>query len=529
VRKIGAMHPLRRYGALRSMSEYARTIGRGKPAFVRSWYSDAICEHLDLAVRTAMGRKDGLDAVAIFMPPRHGKTMLCSELLPSYVLARRPSAEIISLTYSVDLARDSRKAVAEIMESDRYRAICSTRVGAGDVEEVDERGRVRTRRAQAEMSANVLRTLRATPAGLVEPGNGLYLSTSLGGKCTGKGANLMVFDDLVKNAGEASSPSKRRQVEGEIERTAFTRMYRDSAQVLLMTRWHELDAGGFIVRKWEEAGLRYAVLTIRAEREEEDLPYDPRSPGDFLDSVRFGDEWYRQRKILAGIDGWGCLYQQRPTAKGGRPFPRGRWGRYEPEMLGRTDLSLLEGVALSIDANLTEGGGSYAQIDEWGLVQWPSVSWGGRGRKEAWKLGEARGQWAFPDLLASVRAALEKWRRLGSPVKWILIEDKATGPALQATLEAEGVDAEIVRCKTGSLSKETRGALVEHLFAQGQVQVPFRAWGPVSLDWVEPHLQEWEDFPQGKNDDRVDTGVQFLRWASEHQGLIDQAPEPHED
>ena len=512
------MHPLERYQALRSLRDFARAVGWGKPTYQPAWYTDAIADHLDLAVRRARGLPGGLDGVAIFMPPRHGKTLHCSELLPAYTFALDPSLEQIALTYSVNFARDSRRAVGEIMGGDVYRQICAARIGAGDSEEMDERGRVKVRRVHAEASANALRTLRERLDGTVEPARGQYLSSSLGGTCTGKGANLMIFDDLVPNRAAAESPAIRSKIEAEIEQTAFTRTYRDSAQVLLMTRWHELDAGSFIMRKWQEAGMRYACLTIRAEREDEDLPWDPREPGQFLDEVRFCAEWYRQRRSLVGEAGWQALYQQRPTAHGGRPFPRGSWGRYDPELLGRRDLSIVDGIALSIDANQTEGGSSYAQIDVWALVTLPGVGYG-EGRKEAWKLGESRGKWSYPDLRGQLRHLIQQW----SP-DWILIEDKAVGPALEAELRAEGVRAEVVRSRTGSLSKTTRAALVTHLFAAGLVKLPASEVGRISVGWVDEHLTEFADFPQGRQDDRVDTCTQFLRWAAETQGLVDRQP-----
>lgn len=517
------MHPLRRYEALRSMRDFARAVRWGKPSYQPSWYTDVICDHLDLALRSARGLPGGLDAVAIFMPPRHGKTLHCSELLPAYAFALEPSLEVISLTYSTDYAKDARKAVAEVMGLPTYRQICATRVGSGEAEEVDDRGRVRTRRVQEELSANVLRTLRESAGGQTEKARGLYLASSLAGKCTGKGANLFVFDDLVKNAEEANSPTARRKVEAEIEQTAFTREYRNSAQVLLMTRWHELDAGAFILRKWSEAGLRYAVLTFRAQREADDFDFDPRAEGTFLDEERFGAEFYRRRRALVGEWAWSALYQQRPASKGGKPFPRSAWARFDPALLGRRDLSILEGVALSVDGNLTEGGSSYAQIDVWGLVALPPAQVGARGRKEAWKLDEARGKWSYPDFRGNLRAMVQKWKR--ADLRWCLIENKVGGASLAADLEEELAEAgiEVVRVATGSLSKETRAALAAHLFDAGLVALPAGEWGPVGTGWVEEHLTEWADFPQGKNDDRVDTGVQFLRWAADHQGLVDRA------
>lgn len=518
------MTPQAKWRALRDFGSYCVAMDRGKGGFNKTWYSEIICDRLNEVVKTATGDPSGtLDAVAVFMPPRHGKTMLCSELLPTYAFAKRPDLEILALTYSQNKAKSSVKAVTDIMTSPRYRDLSVARIGKGLVEEVDAFGGVNVRTLQAELSATTIRTLREDSRGYVKSAGGVYLSTSLDGQCTGEGANLMIMDDLIKNQQDAASGSIRQKREEEIERTAFSRFYPNFGNVLLITRWHDLDPGYFVVNKWQQAGLRYEVLTIRAQREDDDFPWDPRPVGEYLDMEFRGEEFYARQKVLQGPSAWECLFQQRPTPKGGRPFPPQVWRRYDPSLLGRADLSMIETIALSIDPNQTENGGSYAHIDVWAIIV--GLDSYGHTTREAWKLDESRGKWSYPDFRMEVRRVLETWTPL---VRHMIVENQAAGPQLIADLGqiCKSHRVEIHRYNTGRLSKPERGNLTLHLFAAGRVKLPIAPWKgagghAIRTDWVRDHIDEYEEFPGGKNDDRVDAGVQFLRWAAETKGLTD--------
>lgn len=519
------MDALERAAALGTMGGFARAIGWGKGGYQPTWYGDVICEHADLVMRTLRGEPGGLDALAISMPPRHGKTFHCSELLPAYAFARDPSTEIISLTYSLDLARDSRINVGEIMGSDAYREISQTRIGAETSEEMDDDGRVSAKRVAEKATANELRTLYEDPqTGQVRKARGLYLASSLGGKCTGKGMNLGILDDLHKNQQEAESATERKRVEREIDSTFLTRSYGRCGFVVLMTRWHQYDAFWYLTQKWEElarqTSFRYAVLNFPAEKEGEPTPTDPREPGEFLAPARFGEEFYRRKKITTPEATWRSLYQGDPTPIGGRPFPRSVWGWYDPADLQRGGFS--NGmIVLSIDCNNKEGGTSFAQIDVWALLTIPGPHPAFPARKEAWKLDEARDKWGYDALLGE---AVRLWRKWGSRVDYVLVEDKALGPTLAGALrriqgEEHALRAQIETVSPGSLSKAARASTTEPLFRAGCVRLPLEGLGLVSNEWVEDHVREWADFPQAKNNDRVDTGVQFLRWAEAHHGL----------
>jgi hypothetical protein len=80
------------------------------------------------------------------------------------------------------------------------------------------------------------------------------VSVGIGGSVTGRRANLLVFDDPIKNAEEANSPAHRHKVWEFFQSAAYTRLTPDGAIVIIMTRWHEDDLVGRINKEEETAG-----------------------------------------------------------------------------------------------------------------------------------------------------------------------------------------------------------------------------------------------------------------------------------
>ncbi len=68
-------------------------------------YQDA--EHHRLIARKLEAVERGeIIRLMIFMPPRHGKSMLASEYFPAWYLGRNPSDYVIAATYAQELADD---------------------------------------------------------------------------------------------------------------------------------------------------------------------------------------------------------------------------------------------------------------------------------------------------------------------------------------------------------------------------------------------------------------------------------------
>ena len=63
--------------------------------------------HIKLIAKNLESLEKGdIDRLAIFMPPRHGKSMLCSEFFPAWYLGRNPKKFVIQSTYAQELADD---------------------------------------------------------------------------------------------------------------------------------------------------------------------------------------------------------------------------------------------------------------------------------------------------------------------------------------------------------------------------------------------------------------------------------------
>ncbi len=108
-----------------------------------------------------------ISRLAIFMPPRHGKTMLASEFFSAWFLGRRPSNEIIFASYAQDRSDDVGKAVRDLMLSPVH-------------EEVFPEGKLR-------MDAKGTRKFQTIQ-------DGTFFTTSWKGATTGRGASLLLLD-----------------------------------------------------------------------------------------------------------------------------------------------------------------------------------------------------------------------------------------------------------------------------------------------------------------------------------------------
>src|ERR1700737_3598282 len=71
------------------------------------WPGYAAARHHKLIARKLEAVERGeIKRLMIFMPPRHGKSMLASEFFPAWYLGRNPSNYVIAATYAQDLADD---------------------------------------------------------------------------------------------------------------------------------------------------------------------------------------------------------------------------------------------------------------------------------------------------------------------------------------------------------------------------------------------------------------------------------------
>jgi hypothetical protein len=59
----------------------------------------------------------------IFMPPRHGKSFIGTQIFPAWYLGRHPDWQIITASYGQELADDFGRQVRNMVSDPRHRAI----------------------------------------------------------------------------------------------------------------------------------------------------------------------------------------------------------------------------------------------------------------------------------------------------------------------------------------------------------------------------------------------------------------------
>jgi hypothetical protein len=215
----------------------------------------------------------------VFVPPRAGKSELCSIRFPAWFMGRNPTKDIITCSYSADLAVDFGRSVRNIVDSSEYRNLFRTRLAADS------------------QSAGKWHT---------EEG-GAYVAAGVGGAITGKGADILLIDDPVKNREEAESEIIQIRNLSWYKSTAFTRLSPTGAIILILTRWCDNDLAGMILA--DAAPGEWEVIKLPAIAEEDD---EFRNAGEALWKGRWDLPQLEQiRKTLGAYD-WSALYQQNP-------------------------------------------------------------------------------------------------------------------------------------------------------------------------------------------------------------------------
>jgi len=148
-------------------------------------------------------------------------------------------------------------------------------------------------------------------------------AVGVGGGVTVMGASLLILDDVVKSAAEASSETIREMTWDWYKQDIYTRLEPNGAIVVIMTRWHLDDLAGRILDS--EDGPNWEVIKFPAIAEGADII--GRKAGDALCPARFPlSELTRYRSVL-GSQSFSALYQQNPVVDGGGFF-RQDWFKY---------------------------------------------------------------------------------------------------------------------------------------------------------------------------------------------------------
>jgi predicted phage terminase large subunit-like protein len=415
------------------------------PNWVWNWdYQLLIQQHLNKITAGEM------EKLMLFIPPRHGKSELVTVRYPVYRLEKNPGMRAIIGAYNQTLAEKfSRKS----------RRIASTRVALSN-----ERSAVHDWETTA--------------------GGGMR-AVGVGGGITGQGGDLIVIDDPVKNRKEAQSRVYRDAVYDWYTDDLYTRQEPGCAIILIMTRWHEDDLAGRILRS--EDGPNWKVLRLPAEAEAND-PLG-RQVGEALNPQRYPLEALAKIKVVLKRSYW-ALYQQRPMEQEGDFFKRS-W--FEIVRGAPTDGAV---YVRYWDRGATANDGDYTV----GLLM-------ARVGTTYYVIDVIRGQWSSGERDRIIKQTAAADRAKYSNVQiWLEQEPGSSGVDvinnLVTMLSGYGVHADKV---TGE-----KAVRADPLASQAEVSNVKLVVGA----WNEDFIDELTSFPNGANDDQVDAASgAFLRLA----------------
>ncbi len=429
--------------------------------------------------------------VLISLPPRHGKTLITSQMFPAWFLGGHRHENFIVATYGGEYADDLGRKARGVVSDPLYESIFNTKLNPES---------------------------QAIARWELTNGSGFY-AVSVGSALTGRGANCLIIDDAVKNREEADSEGARTRVWDWFLSTAYTRLEKNGKVVVIGTRWHEDD----LIGRLQASGLNWRTLSFPAiaEHDEYDefhlLSNGPdaallRHEGEALWPEKYDLDRLLDIKRQVGTYEWASLYQQRPAPLEGALFKREYWRRYDLDAIKSGERSppwtvVYQAWDTAVSAKKTS---ARSCCTTWGLTPSGMIF-----LLDVWK-----GKVEFPDLKRQAIALARQW----SP-RMIWVEEQQTGGPLIAELKRDTrIPVKGVRLRG---DKETRARIVSAIAESGKVAIPGRA------PWVDSYVDELAMFPSGLYADQVDStslGLRMLvkqenQYAQQYDRSVSSGPE----
>lgn len=451
--------------------------------------------HLDRALEAAAvrsGRAHPADRhgprLMVFMPPRHGKSLLGSQYAPAWYLGRWPSRRVIIASYQHDIASGwGRQARALLSEY-----------------------------GPPIFNVQVQQASRAAGRWDTDQGGGL-IAAGIGGGITGRGADLFIIDDPLKDADQAHSAVIRQKHWDWWQSTGRTRLMPGAAVVIIMTRWHEDDLAGRLLAQARDDpdADQWDVLCLPALAEPDHPLLDGTDPlgrraGEALWPEQFDAEGLRRTRAASGSFWFAAMYQQRPAPAEGGMFRRDYWRRYQltdgiltlhppsgdPRRVPLDQLPIFQAV----DVAATESTASdYTVI----------LTCATTPQDDLIILARDRRRLETPDVTALIKDAYHRHQPA-----LVGIEDKTFGTAIIQGLLRESLP--IHRLKADR-DKVTRALPAAAKAENGKVYLP------MNQAWADELEEEAASFPNGTHDDQVDA----LAYACRMTDLVRGAPRRH--
>jgi len=403
------------------------------------------------------------------VPPRHGKSLLASQLLPAAYLLAHPDRYVGISSYSAELAEGFSRKAREF-----YR----------------EAGGLLDPKNQA---VNAWAT----------EGNGGLWAAGVGGAITGRSGHLLIIDDPVKNREDAESSRMMEKLNDWYTSTLYTRLEPQvGAIVVIQTRWSENDMIGQLLENEmnvsEKGREGWTIVDLPALYEDSGdrppLPEHCEIISDWRTEVdealcpqRYDfNDLQRIREAIGSRD-FASLYQQRPAPEGGNMFDPNWWQYYSHDDV----IPEFSRVLLAVDATFTATSKSDYVV---GAVV-------GQAGNRFYVLDLAREKL---DVVGTISMISRMYSR--HSLNGTLIELAASGYAVYQIMSKKVPG--LIGFKPDK-SKEARASGIIPIVEAGNVFLP------ASAPWLDAFINEFSLFPASKNDDIVDAITMAINYCNQ--------------
>jgi len=472
-------------------------VQRFRPKYTAGWVHEDICRRLERFVKEVEAGNS--PRLLLMMPPRAGKSELGSRNFPPWVLGQHPDWEIISASHTSSLTLSFSRYIRDLVRDPAYQALYPE--------------------MKLDPSSQSIENWNT------QSGGG-YLAAGVGTGITGRGAHILLLDDLVKDMEAADSPTIRENTWEWYTSTAYTRLAPGGGVLGIMTWWSEDDWAGKVQQAMTmEDGEQFEIVkypaindvgdeyilpddTIKQFSPESDPPPEgsrmTRVKGTALHPARYDTRAMLRIKnnmIAAGkMRIWNALYQQNPTPDDGIFFSKRmiQYYQHDPQrhkmfVYQAWDFAITEGEQNDWTVCVTIGQDEFNNLHIMHVLRFRS----GDGNAIVEHVLDQY-QAYTPDLLGFEDGQI--WKSLASQFK--------------------------LRCNERNLfpSHELLQPLTDKLVRAGPLKGRMQL-GKVFVKnnqpWTEIFVRELMTFPAGKHDDQVDGASWCVRLT-----LARSAPKP---
>lgn len=474
-------------------------VKRFEPSYQDGWIHHKIAAELERFYEQVQRGEE--PRLMLFIPPRHGKTLLASDYFPSWVLGKDPTMEIIASSYSVGLPTKASRRIKDRIEKDAYTTLFPE-----------------TKLHKHSQNVELWRTTQ----------EGGFLAAGVGGGITGHGAHIFIIDDPIKDAEEADSETTRESVWDWWSAVASTRVAPGGGVLVIQTRWHDDDLSGRLIQQMNDAFEeelpedeieKWRILSFPAIAEDDEWelangeiregsPTDEeihrgarflRKKGDALHEERWPLRFLKKKRRGMMKRHWAALYQQNPVPDEGIHFtsdmliprPRSSWPMSGFKILAAFDLAIGEKSHNDWTVGVIGGIDHRARLHIFDML---------------------RGQWGTFEIVEAILAAHRTWRPLSIGIETGQLE-MAIDPVLRQRCQETSTYPVIDRTLRPIVDKQRRASPLQGMMEHHRVLFPDESDAP----WVRRMREELLRFPAGRNDDIVDALAWLARMALKTQ------------